>query len=274
MWFSREKRTGENAAGAALRVPQSLAEVYLGAVNANHNPELARARDMQRQLLPSIAPQLPGFQIACAWQPSQAVSADYFDVFPLGDDRMALCIADVSGKGIAAALLMGKLQSAVRSRAPLSTGPAELCADLNRMLCESTAQGQFATLFYGSLDPQARQLRYENAGHCLPLLVHGDGSILMPVTYSGVLGLFSHWTYQQNDLALQSGDCLVMMTGGILEAANRNQEEYGYQRLIDTVKRSKSANIHEVRMAIVEDVSKFCQGRFDEDASLIVVTVD
>jgi phosphoserine phosphatase RsbU/P len=250
-------------------------QVQLGQVKEqSHEAELAQAHEIQRHLLPRDTPQIAGFQIACAWQPAKSVSGDYFDVLPLGEGRLGLCIADVSGKGITAALLMANLQASVKAFAPEAASPAVLCAKLNSVLCDTVAPGKFVTLFYGIIDSQQRQLHYENAGHCLPLLVHGDGSILMPASYSGVLGLFSHWTYQNSEVQLQSGDCLVLMTDGVLEAANENEEEFGYQRLIDVVEAKRGSGVHGIRTAILEAVSEFCHGKFDDDASLIVVTVN
>jgi sigma-B regulation protein RsbU (phosphoserine phosphatase) len=250
-------------------------QVQLGQVKEqSHEAELAQAYEIQQHLLPRDTPQIAGFQIACAWQPAKSVSGDYFDVLPLGEGRLGLCIADVSGKGITAALLMANLQASVKAFAPEAASPAVLCAKLNTVLCDTVAPGKFVTLFYGIIDSQQRRLQYENAGHCLPLLVHADGSILMPASYSGVLGLFSHWTYQNSEVQLQSGDCLVLMTDGVLEAANRDEEEFGYQRLIDVVKAKRGFGVHGIRTAILESVSEFCNGKFDDDASLIVVTVN
>jgi sigma-B regulation protein RsbU (phosphoserine phosphatase) len=250
-------------------------QVQLGRVKEqSHEAELAQAHEIQRHSLPRETPQVAGFQIACAWQPAKSVSGDYFDVLALGEGKLGLCIADVSGKGITAALLMANLQASVKAFAKEATLPSELCSKLNGVLCETVAPGKFVTLFYGILDSQQRQLRYENAGHCLPLVVHADGTILMPASYSGVLGLFSHWTFQDSELQLQPGDCLVLMTDGVLEAANDDEEEFGYQRLIEVVQKNRSSGVHGIRTAILQAVSEFCGGKFDDDASLIVVTVD
>ena len=250
-------------------------QVQLGQVREqSHEAELAQAHEIQRHLMPRETPQLAGFQIACAWQPAKSVSGDYFDVLPLDGGRLGLCIADVAGKGITAALLMANLQASVKAFVSQATSPAELCAKLNSVLCDTIAPGKFVTFFYGIIDSQQRRLQYENAGHCLPLLVHADGSILMPASYSGVLGLFSHWTFQNSEVQLQSGDCLVLMTDGVLEAADAKEEEFGYQRLIDVVLAKRGSGVHGIRTAILEAVSKFCDGKFDDDASLIVVTVD
>ena len=250
-------------------------QVQLGYVQEqSHEAELAHAHEIQRHLMPRETPQIPGFQIACAWQPAKAVSGDYFDVFPLGEGRLGLCIADVSGKGIAAALLMANLQASVKALAVQTAGPADFCVKLNRALCETVAPGKFVTLFYGILDSQQRRLQYENAGHCLPLLMRAGGEIELPASYSGVMGLFSHWTYQEIELTLRSGDCLVLMTDGVLEAANSEEEEFGYQRLISVVQRNKGLGADGLRKAILDEVSAFCNGQFQDDASLIVVVAE
>jgi len=129
-------------------------------------------------------------------------------------------------------------------------------------------------LFYGILDSQSRVFKYENAGHCLPLLVHADGSIDFLPAYSGVLGLFSHWTYSDRQVQLVSRDVLVLMTDGVLEAANDKEEEFGYQRLIASVLASRDEGVHAIRQRILSDVTAFCSNHFQDDASLIVVTVD
>ena len=233
-----------------------------------------QAQEIQMQLLPRETPQLAGFQIACAWQPARSVSGDYFDVLPLSEDQAGLCIADVSGKGVAAALLMSNLQAAVKAFARDGVSPSVLCSKLNVTLCDNIAPGRFVTLFYAVLNAGTRTLHYESAGHCLPLLVHCDGTIEVPKAASGVLGLFSHWTYSDHDLTLATGDVLVMMTKGVLDAWNSREEEFGYRRLIDSVLASRAGGADGIRKRVMEDVTAFCNGQFRDDASLIVVTVE
>jgi sigma-B regulation protein RsbU (phosphoserine phosphatase) len=250
-------------------------QVQLGRVKEQMiEAELEQAHEIQVHLLPRETPQLEGFQIACAWQPARSVSGDYFDVLPLGPGQMGLCIADVSGKGITAALLMANLQASVKAFALESTTPAALCAKLNSVLCGTVAPGKFVTLFYAVIDTQQRRLQYENAGHCLPLIVRANGSIEMPASYSGVLGLFSHWTYADHELQLATGDCVLLVTDGVLEAANSDEEEFGYQRLIEVVQLHRSLGAHGLRQKILEEVTAFCNGQFQDDASLILLTVD
>jgi serine phosphatase RsbU (regulator of sigma subunit) len=249
-------------------------QVHLGLVEKRaHLSELEQAGEIQMHLLPRETPQLPGFQIACAWQPAKSVSGDYFDVFPVGENRLAVCIADVSGKGMAAALLMANLQASVKAFAVERPSPGAMCARLNSALSNNIAPGRFVTLFYGVLDGNTRTLQYENAGHCLPLLVHADASVDFPAAYSGVLGLFSHWTYSDREQLLKSGDTLLLLTDGVLEAADESEEEFGYQRLIQSVIASRDQGAHGIRERVLADVTAFCRGRFQDDASLIIISM-
>jgi sigma-B regulation protein RsbU (phosphoserine phosphatase) len=233
-----------------------------------------KARAIQARLLPSEIPQLKGFQIASAWRPSAQVSGDYFDVFSLGGDRMALCIADVSGKGMAAVTLMTELHDAVRKFAPDAGSPSELCTQVNQALCRPGAQTRYVTMFYGVLELGDLRLRYESAGHCLPLLVRGDGTVEFLASFSGVIGIFSHWLYTNQEVQLRSGDCLLLLTDGILQAENRRHEEFGYQRLIAAVESGRVLGVEGLRQEILTAVTKFCGGKLQDDASLIVVRVD
>lgn len=237
---------------------------------AAREAELEEARALQNRLLPSAAPQLRGFRIACAWRPSEEMSGDYFDVFPLGADRMGLCIADVSGKGAAAAALMSELQTAVRTFAPEEASPAALCTRVNQALCHPGPQTRYATMFYGILGAD-RVLRYESAGHCAPLLVRGDGGIEFPVSLSGVIGIFSHWLYQDQQVELRSGDCLLLVTDGILLAENRRHGEFGYQRLVAAVESGRGEDPAALAEKILAEVGEFSGSKLRDDASLIVV---
>jgi phosphoserine phosphatase RsbU/P len=238
-----------------------------------HEAQARRAREIQAGLLPRQIPQMQGFQIECAWQLSEMVSGDYFDVFPLGDDTMALCVADVSGKGLEAALLASQMRETVRRFAPEAASPAELCTQVNRALSLAIAPAKYITLFYAVLEPSGR-LRYENAGHCQPVLVRANGAVEFPASFSGVLGIFSHWLYQNQEVRLHSGDCLLLVTDGILEAEDRRHEEFGYRRLIAEVEKLRGHKAQSPVQEILAAVSQFCGGRFADDASLIVVTVD
>lgn len=235
--------------------------------------ETEQARALQERLLPREIPQVDGFDIACAWKPSSVVSGDYFDVIPLTEGRVALCTADVSGKGLSAANLMSDLRAAVRALAPESATPADLCSRVNRALCGQIPTGKYVTMFYGMLDRGGQVLHYENAGHCLPVLIRADGCVEFPASFSGVLGLFSHWLYQDQQIQLRSGDTLLLLTDGVIEAEGRRGEEFGYQRLIALVQSARSQGAERLGREILAAASHFCRGKFLDDASLIVLRV-
>lgn len=236
--------------------------------------ERAEARALQESLLPPTVPQIPGYGIACAWHGSPEVSGDYFDVFPLRPDQTALCIADVSGKGLAAAKLASELQSAVRGFAPEAASPAELCTQVNQALCRPGGDPRLITMFYGVLDAAEKRLRYENAGHCLPLLVRADNSVEFPASFSGVLGIFSHWLYQNQEVELRSGDCLLLVTDGLLQAEGRRRQEFGYQRLIAAVERGRARGAESLAQEILAEAGHHTGDKWRDDASLIVLMVD
>lgn len=256
-------RTGRGLLGINLR-PGALRETQA---------EDEQARAIQERLLPRTIPQLAGFEIAGAWRPSKEVCGDYFDVFPLSDGQMALCIADVSGKGLAAATLMSELHDAVRKFAPLAATPAELCTEVNQALCRPGQQTRYATMFYGMLEREGR-LRFESAGHCLPLLVRGDGSVWFPASFSGVIGIFSHWLYQTQEVQLNSGDCLLLITDGVLQTENRKREEFGYRRLIAAVESQRGLAAAALSEYILDAVTKFSGGNLRDEASMIVVRMN
>src|SRR5208282_116242 len=137
--------------------------------------ELKRAREIQQMLLPDKLPQPAGAQIAAAWQPAREVGGDYFDVIQLDEKRIGICIGDVAGKGITAALLMANLQASFRAFATPEESPAAVCAKLNAFLCGNLAPGKFVTFFYAILNAEDRTLRYENAGHCPAILLRASG---------------------------------------------------------------------------------------------------
>lgn len=214
-----------------------------------HEAELKTAHEIQVHLLPHELPQMKPFQIACAWEPARSVGGDYFDVLTLGPDRLGICIADVSGKGITAALLMANLQAAVRAFAPGSTGPGALCGKLNEVLCGSIA------------------------GHSSPIVLRGDEATIL--TEGGtVLGLFPRSAYEDRQFALRPGDCLLLTTDGVTEAADELDEEFGNERVIASARAARSLGAQGIRTRILDDVKRFCNGNFLDDASLIVVTVD
>jgi len=225
--------------------------------------ELKRAREIQQMLLPSKLPQLAGAQIAGAWQPAREVGGDYFDVIPFDETRIGICVGDVAGKGITAALLMANLQASFRAFATADASPQVVCTKLNKFLCANTAPGKFVTFFYAVLDAEARTpgllLRANGTTESLP----GGGA---------VLGALPDWTYQDYVANLQPGDKLVLSTDGITEAENAQLEEFGEDRLVEAA-RSRDGSALEIQRAIMQQVTNFCSGNFRDDATLLVLRI-
>lgn len=240
----------------------------------NERLESEYALDIQHGLLPRETPQAPGFTIAGAWQPARMVGGDYYDVFRLSETRLGLVVADVSGKGMAAALLMSNLQATVKAYATLESSPQDLCHKVNRAMCNSMTLGRFITFVYAVLDGEGRRLIYTNAGHNPPLVASRDGACRKLETGGAVLGVFGDGSYEEASVALLPGDRLVLFTDGITEATDPNGEEFGEERLLTLLKESPAASAADLRDAIMQDVTQFCREDFADDATLLTVVVD
>jgi len=236
--------------------------------------EMEDARDIERRLLPGEIPQLSGYEISGSWQPASMVGGDYFDVLTLGDQRAGICIADVVGKGVPAALLMSNLQAALRAAGPENLPTNKLAAKLNQSISQHLAEGKFITFFYGVLDGPDKTLTYTNAGHNPPVLMHADGSHSRLEQGGAALGLFENWNFESGSANLKSGDRLVLYTDGLTEATNAQGEEYGETRLLELIRENRGGSGSELHAKITQDVNDFSGGTLNDDATLIVVAVN
>ena len=232
------------------------------------------ALEIQRGLLPRVIPQVPGFTIAGAWQPAKDVGGDYYDVFRLNDHEIALIVADVSGKGAPAALMMANLQASTKAYAESTSSPAEVTRKVNTAICSSISTRKFITFFYAVLDHSQRTLTYCNAGHNPPLVVSQDGSCRKLETGNTVLGLLAEAEYQQRAIDLHDGDRIVIFTDGVTEAADPQDREFGDDRLFTAMTASASTSAGALRDSIMQAVTHFCRGDFSDDATLLTVVVD
>ena len=200
--------------------------------------ELAIAREVQAQLFPKQKPAVQGVEIEAVCRPARVVSGDYYDFLPLGAGRLGMALADISGKGISAALIMASLQAALRSQALFNGhgGTAEIVARLNQHLYRSTAPDRFATLFYGVYDAETRRLEYTNAGHPAPLCIAGQ-QIERLSTGGTVLGLFEDRRYESQAIEIAPGSLLIAYSDGLSEAENSKGEEFGDERVLDVALR-------------------------------------
>lgn len=232
--------------------------------------EMQRAREIQQSLLPKEIPQLEGFEVAAAWRPAREVSGDYYDVFKLDEHRLGVCIADVVGKGVAAALLMANVQAAVRAYASSAENAAQLCTKVNRLLCENLATGKFVTFLYGVLNNETRTFDYCNAGNVCPVLV-SQGTVRSIAVGGAVLGVFPEWQYESANLALGPGDRLLLVTDGITEASDAAEQEFGEEKLAEAALRHSKRTASEISRLLLEEVSAFCDSHFHDDATLLVI---
>jgi sigma-B regulation protein RsbU (phosphoserine phosphatase) len=236
--------------------------------------ELNRAREIQQDLMPKELPQLPRVAMAGAWQPARTVGGDYFDVIQLDSNRLGICIGDVAGKGITAALLMANLQASFRAFATPEESPAAVCAKLNAFLCSNLAPGKFVTFFYAILNAEDRTLRYENAGHCPAILVKAGGETELLSGGGAVLGVLPDWQYRDFSVQLAAGDRLLFFTDGVTEAANVQFEEFGNERVIGSVRAMDGTlSALATQRKLLEEVTRFCASNFQDDATILVAAI-
>src|SRR5580704_15440697 len=263
-----------------LRVLQSLCDHVAVAVhNARRfqseraeretmSREAADARVMQQALLPKSSPFIPGFVISGLSVPASAVGGDWYDFIPFPDGRWGLVLADVSGKGTAAALLMSATRGMLRSLAEARCSPEEVLTKLNGLLVEDFPAGRFVTLVYAVLNPASRSVTFANAGHLHPLLVDEAGPRFLDTERGLPLGL-SCGDYSESTVALSPGSRLVFYSDGISEASNLEEEEYGLDRLVQHVSSSGASAV-----TVLDDVRAFANGVIlSDDASVIFLKV-
>jgi phosphoserine phosphatase RsbU/P len=234
--------------------------------------EAEEARLIQRGLLPTSTPLVAGIDLSVTWLPADGVGGDCFDTLGFGSS-LGVSIADIAGKGLPAALLMSNLQAAVRAFAQDAASPASINNSVNRLLCRNMASGRFATFCYARIDPAARRIVYSNAGHNPPLLLRGDGSVEKLGDGGMVLGIFPDIQYDQSELPLRPGDRLLFYTDGITEARDPEGEEYGEDRLAAAALAVTAPEALAIKEAVLADVNAFTHGKFEDDATLIVVGI-
>jgi sigma-B regulation protein RsbU (phosphoserine phosphatase) len=252
---------------------QRLIDAESRTASDNLQHELEESHEIQAALMPKALPEIVGFDIAATWKPARTVGGDYFDVLKFSDSHTAICIADVAGKGMPAALLMSNMQAVLKAFASDAVSPGELCARVNTVMSENIVSHRFITCFYALLDVKNRKLTYTNAGHCPPMLIR-DGECLRMKEGGPVLGIFAERHYFQSDIHLQNGDCLVLFTDGVTEARNAAGHEFGEGRLEELLLTGHQLKAAELRDRIMAKVSEFSDGEVYDDATLMVVRVD
>jgi serine phosphatase RsbU (regulator of sigma subunit) len=202
-------------------------------LRARSEEELNLARRIQRSFLLSQFPARPGIEVHALNVSSKQVSGDFYDVVPAGDRAFLVCVADVSGKGVPAALLGSMLQASLRTQAPIATSVGAMVSNVNGMLCQGVANGQFATMFLGRFDEATMLLSYVNAGHNHPLLLRANGDRELLDKGGPMVGILEHIPFEEGRVALSPGDRVVLYTDGLSEAMDAQKEMYGDERLVD-----------------------------------------
>jgi len=228
--------------------------------------EAQEARAIQQALLPKSSPYVPGFAISGLSVPAGEVGGDWYDFIPFEDGCWGLVLADVSGKGTAAALLMSATRAMLRSLATTCASPAEILDKLNRLMIEDFPSGRFVTLIFAVLDPADRSLTFASAGHLPPLLVDNDGALFLQSELGMPLGL-ACGQFSDSTVQLREGSRLVLYSDGITEAAGLDDEEYGPRRLSEHVLKSQVST-----ETVLADVRKHANGAgLQDDATVILV---
>lgn len=234
------------------------------------------ARRVMRGLLPREPPALEGFDIAVFHEWSREVSGDYYDFLPLGDGRWGLVVADVVGKGIAAALLVSAIQASLTSLAGLELALRAIFRRANRFL-RGTAEHDrdvshfYATVFYAILDVPSRRLIYVNAGHLPALLIRADGRVEALEEGGMPLGLFDEPHYYEGFALMEPGDLLALYTDGVTEAADADDRPYGMDRLAGVLHGARALGADAIRDAVVTDLRAFAEDARTDDETLVVI---
>ena len=233
--------------------------------------ELEIAKQVQARLFPQLQPQLKTVEYAGICLQARQVGGDYFDFLNLGPQRLGLIIGDVSGKGIAAALLMANLQASLRSQSAMAfEQPEVLLRSVNRLFYDNTDAHAYASLFYAEYDDVTRRLRYANCGHLCSLLLRADGDVEQLDSTNTLLGLFEEWDCSMRDQQLSPGDVLALYTDGLTEASNEHGEEFGERCLVDALRQHRELSCQALLSALLDEVRRFSPEEQSDDITAII----
>jgi sigma-B regulation protein RsbU (phosphoserine phosphatase) len=242
------------------------------------NRDLQLAVEVQKRLFPDKPPVSTTMELAGMSLPARSVGGDYYDFLDLGGQRIGIALADVAGKGVAAALIMSVVQASLRILATEENiSLATLAARMNRFLHRSTGSNAYATFFYGQIDERARQLRYVNAGHNPPCLLRcaADQSIEELPAGGTVIGLFPQSSYEESAVDLRPGDVLIAFTDGVPEAQNPQEEEFGEERLKNLLRQSAHLPVGEIASRIAGELKTWIDNAAQyDDLTFILVKVN
>jgi sigma-B regulation protein RsbU (phosphoserine phosphatase) len=234
--------------------------------------ELEIAKGIQQSFLPDSAPEIAGIELVAKNIPALEVGGDFYDFIPIAKDRWGLVIADVSGKGVPAALFMALSRTLIRASTMANADPAAAIGHANQLICEDSKTSMFVTLFYAILDSRAMTLHYVNAGHNPPLLLHGTSSDVMLLKAKGIaLGVIDDVELQSVKVDLKPSDVLVFYTDGVTEAFNTNDKEFGEERLLKVIMENRHRPAQDIMEQILAAITAFAGERPQHDDITIMV---
>ena len=239
--------------------------------------DLAVAREIQQAILPRVFPPFPEnagqLDISASMNAAKDVGGDFYDFFRIDDDRIGFVIADVSGKGVPAAIFMAVSRTLIRATGIRGVNPSECITYSNELLAKESANYMFVTVFYGIYNIRTGQVTYTNAGHNPPYLMKADGSIRqLPLSKDLVVGALDDFQFSEDTLQLDPGDTLLLYTDGVTEAINADTEEFGEKRLEDTLKHLSSQSCQQIIDTIKANVSDFAgEAEQSDDITLLAI---
>ncbi len=234
--------------------------------------ELNFAAEIQKNLLPSSNPQLDGYDIAGKSISAKEVGGDYYDYITIDENNTVICLGDISGHGMPAAMLMANLQATLRGQALFTSSAGECLTRANKLLYRSTDMQKYATFFYGILNTEESRFHFSNAGHNTPFLINPNKNVTRLAKGGTVLGFMEDYQFEEDSIKLNSGDTIVIYSDGITEALNEKDEEYGEERLLAVLKENLKSNAELLIEKVFEAVKIFVKdGKQSDDITIVVI---
>jgi sigma-B regulation protein RsbU (phosphoserine phosphatase) len=281
------KLTGESFSEENLLFIEALGNIAISALENERlfkqeiekkrlDNELTMALEIQKKLLPKEIPVIPGYNIAAISIPSRYVGGDYYDIIKLPDGNIIIAIADVSGKGMPAALIMANVQAALRILSNLSTDIADIILQINNIVYQNTSEDKFITFFCGIINPSKQTFRYINAGHNPPILINKENVVYNLDKGGLILGFMEKpFEYQSEVINLNSGDIVFFYTDGVTEAQNQQSEELGIEASVNIILKNKEKTVNNLLDAILANVFNLSKnGTEHDDITCILLKVE
>lgn len=233
--------------------------------------EMKLAGEIQRKLLPDSNPDIPGFEFFATNMPAKSVGGDYYDFIPIDKTKFAFCIADITGKGMPAAMLMANLQATFRSQVLVDADCCTCISRTNKILFKNTEPSKFATMFYGVLNADNGMLEYTNGGHDQPILFRNENTVEHLPSTGLILGILEDSDYQKGVVDLEPGNVLLLYSDGITEAMNSGSDMYGIDRAVELISNHMNLSAQKLSELILNDVQNHANGAIQSDDITLMI---